>query len=513
MNLNLQIIKEELLSISFKFHYVHKATELSCAYPTIYSGEENLRGDVVYIAEAEKLPSKPVLKNIPSIICIKKPAQIYLEGKCNILYTEDEVSCLDLMNLLLETFHKYYNWETSMQNIIDKNLPLRELGKISKTFVNNPIYFHGAGFKCIFHIADDSNDNSSKLYQNYNNDYLTKENDYISLEEITLLMGDKEYNDAIFATQPTIYSAKLYGFRTLFYNIDQDNNYVARLCFAEVLNPFTDKDIAIIKILGEYLKKGIQGKDLDNYNRPKDLDEILNNLLSHHLVEELKIATVLHNFDWSINNDYLCMILETKTTDNFQKTLKATALQLSGILSVNCYSVFNDRIILIFNLTHRKITRNQLINIVIPHLRDNLFAAGISTVFNDFKNIYYYYEQSLIALELGKRVNPSYWYFRFEDYNLSYYISRCREQLIDEAIVPAGLKQLMKYDKKHNTSYTQLLKIYLENNMNIAETVRKAYLHRNTCLYRLERIRELLAMDLDDFDVRLTLMIGLKILF
>ena len=57
-----------------------------------------------------------------------------------------------------------------------------------------------------------------------------------------------------------------------------------------------------------------------------------------------------------------------------------------------------------------------------------------------------------------------------------------------------------------------LLRSYLENDRNIAVTSRILYLHRNTFIYRLERIGEILQMDLEVPRNRLILLIALEIL-
>ena len=41
---------------------------------------------------------------------------------------------------------------------------------------------------------------------------------------------------------------------------------------------------------------------------------------------------------------------------------------------------------------------------------------------------------------------------------------------------------------------------FFENNLNVSETSRKLYVHRNTLVYRLEKIKKLTGLDLREFD-------------
>ena len=59
-------------------------------------------------------------------------------------------------------------------------------------------------------------------------------------------------------------------------------------------------------------------------------------------------------------------------------------------------------------------------------------------------------------------------------------------------------------------SYAETLRIYLQNNESIAATAKELALHRSSLIDRLERIRQLLGLDLSDPDVRLLLQVILR---
>lgn len=53
--------------------------------------------------------------------------------------------------------------------------------------------------------------------------------------------------------------------------------------------------------------------------------------------------------------------------------------------------------------------------------------------------------------------------------------------------------------------------MFLENNLNVSETARQLYVHRNTLLYRLEKLEKLTGLDIRIFDDALTLKIALMV--
>jgi purine catabolism regulator len=70
---------------------------------------------------------------------------------------------------------------------------------------------------------------------------------------------------------------------------------------------------------------------------------------------------------------------------------------------------------------------------------------------------------------------------------------------------------LVKYDADHNSNLVQTLSAYFNNHGNISQTSDMLFIHRNTLLYRLDRIKTLTGQDLDDADERLALQLSLKV--
>jgi purine catabolism regulator len=73
------------------------------------------------------------------------------------------------------------------------------------------------------------------------------------------------------------------------------------------------------------------------------------------------------------------------------------------------------------------------------------------------------------------------------------------------------LSSLIRYDEQHHTDLLPTLAAYFENNGNMARTAHLLNIHRNTLVYRLGRITEILQLDMDDSNVRLNLHLALKI--
>ena len=61
----------------------------------------------------------------------------------------------------------------------------------------------------------------------------------------------------------------------------------------------------------------------------------------------------------------------------------------------------------------------------------------------------------------------------------------------------------------HETLFT--INKFFENNLNVSETSRKLFVHRNTLVYRLEKIKKLTGLDLREFDNAIVLKVALMV--
>jgi purine catabolism regulator len=97
--------------------------------------------------------------------------------------------------------------------------------------------------------------------------------------------------------------------------------------------------------------------------------------------------------------------------------------------------------------------------------------------------------------------------------DLGLYHLLCRLQGCDELdeFYKQTLAPLVEYDASHNTQLVSTLEAFFAHHGNASQTAESLYLHRNSLLYRLERISEIAGLDLDDADTRFSLQLALKL--
>ena len=74
-----------------------------------------------------------------------------------------------------------------------------------------------------------------------------------------------------------------------------------------------------------------------------------------------------------------------------------------------------------------------------------------------------------------------------------------------------SIRSLVEYDHRNETNLVETLDCYFACNCNVSETAKALYIHRNTLIYRIDKIRSVLGRDLKDSEERLLLQLGLRI--
>lgn len=136
------------------------------------------------------------------------------------------------------------------------------------------------------------------------------------------------------------------------------------------------------------------------------------------------------------------------------------------------------------------------------------YNVAIGTVVNDIKEVSRSYKEAQMALDVGK--------IFFEDKNVVTYSTLGIGRLIYQ--LPISLcKMFIKeiFDNKSPDEFDEetitTINKFFANNLNVSETSRQLFIHRNTLVYRLDKLQKNTRLDLRVFDDAITLKIALMV--
>ena len=133
---------------------------------------------------------------------------------------------------------------------------------------------------------------------------------------------------------------------------------------------------------------------------------------------------------------------------------------------------------------------------------------GIGTSVENIKDLARSYKEAQVALEVGKVFDTEKNIISYENLGIGRLIYQLPTTLCE-----MFLQEVFKNGSLDNLDRETLLTIqsFFENNLNVSETSRKLFVHRNTLVYRLEKIRKITGLDLREFDHAITFKVALMV--
>lgn len=123
--------------------------------------------------------------------------------------------------------------------------------------------------------------------------------------------------------------------------------------------------------------------------------------------------------------------------------------------------------------------------------------TGISGTANHLRELADRYKQSQMAIDVGRIFEDSSKIIKYDNLGIGRLIYQLPVTMCEMFLAEVFKKKQID-SLNDDTIYT--INKFFENNLNVSETSRKLYVHRNTLVYRLEKIMKLTGLDLRKFD-------------
>ena len=135
-------------------------------------------------------------------------------------------------------------------------------------------------------------------------------------------------------------------------------------------------------------------------------------------------------------------------------------------------------------------------------------VCGIGTVVDNLKDLALSFKEAQVALEVGKVFDTEKNIINYDNLGIARLIYQLPTTLCD-----TFLREVFKRGSIESLDQETLFTIqrFFENNLNVSETSRKLFVHRNTLVYRLEKIKKITGLDLREFDHAIVFKIALMV--
>ena len=135
-------------------------------------------------------------------------------------------------------------------------------------------------------------------------------------------------------------------------------------------------------------------------------------------------------------------------------------------------------------------------------------VIGIGSPAHHLRELADRYKEAQTAIEVGKVFDTEKSIISYENLGIGRIIYQLPTTLCEMFLSEVFKKNPIE-SLDQETLYT--INKFFENNLNVSETSRKLFVHRNTLVYRLEKIKKLTGLDLREFDHAIVFKVALML--
>ncbi|MDR2359830.1 MAG: helix-turn-helix domain-containing protein [Oscillospiraceae bacterium] len=148
---------------------------------------------------------------------------------------------------------------------------------------------------------------------------------------------------------------------------------------------------------------------------------------------------------------------------------------------------------------------------ILNALRDELMVTaiiGIGSTAKTLRDLPERYKEAQVAIEIGKVFSDEKTITRYDNLGIGRIIYQLPRTLCERFLAEIFKKSSIE-DLESEVLHT--INHFFDNNLNVSETSRKLFVHRNTLVYRLEKIKRITGLDIREFDHAIIFKVALMI--
>jgi sugar diacid utilization regulator len=281
-----------------------------------------------------------------------------------------------------------------------------------------------------------------------------------------------------------------------------DGIHIGYLVTLEANEHFNDINMKLYKLIADtcanimkYNKEQYFEKGYKNY------ESIFIDLINGHFVNRSVFLKATSNSKLNISGNYILVCLDIR---NYYSKKREDNFLLNSLIKMfnNSWTFYySENVITLIKLKEDE--RLPCLSEFKNFLKRNKLKAGISCSFNDLYLLSEHYSQAKRALEISEILQGSEELSYYEDCKFYDMLSKLHKGVGGDG---ANLKKfchsvifrILEYDTEHKTEYLKTLWVYINNGKNSLKTSQKMHIHKNTVIYRIQKLQEYFSVDLSD---------------
>lgn len=488
MKLSMSMIAQELPYLTLEKgsgHLRFSRCEVLCAGGV-------LEPDVLYLTRAGHIPAGLQAPEGGGAVCVGRVSLSMLPG-LEVLTVDEDVDVISLVNAVNAIFHRYGALELKLHEAVNGRQALQAvIALAAPLFSGNELLVLSPDFRVLAQSGPE-------LELLAVSGMAQPTDGALPDEAAAYLKNDRSFTQSRLERRPVLWEPAVFACPLISMNVFYQGEPACRVILAGSRRPFRDHDMELLGFAAGFVQQiydcAAPGPALLPQNR---LTDLLGVLIRGQKVDLYALSEELHRRGWDRHGSYVCLCIQPDTRSVQNKSLPYSCNLLNSRWPEVCAFACEEKIACLVELSAYGGRAEAFFAARVEQFRDLCFRVGVSDAFSDLLELHPSYRQSEIALRVGSRRDGQKWRYRFSDYSLDYIFQRLTGELDASHVASWRLRLLIDHDRQNKTEYCRTLYCYICCGMNAMKSARELYIHRTTMVYRLNRIRELTGLDLED---------------
>jgi sugar diacid utilization regulator len=222
------------------------------------------------------------------------------------------------------------------------------------------------------------------------------------------------------------------------------------------------------------------------------------------LMGNINTTALLHNrlFSTSLENYASFQLLSVPLKDH-NKIAASNLIKNFEVMFPGCWVVNYGGYVHVLRAFNGKVKISEDTGNRLTKIAERYFTQiCLSGVMMDLLELPVHYQNNLHSFKIADMIDEKRVLLEFENYKLFDLALTSVDNDIDnlDNYISTQVLKLREYDRSHNQNYFETLLNFLKYKESYRLTAERMFLHRNTVLYRITRIREEFEIEWDTFD-------------
>lgn len=420
------------------------------------------------------------------------------------LYVENETDALYLLIEVQQVFIRYNNWYNEILSAaLDGHHP-QEVLNLAVKMLDNPVAIIDSSSRTLMYAGEFHGVIEGSIWQS------VLENGFSQYEAFSAKFRKKLRKNHEQGQMLTYQSPFPNKENHISVPLLHDGILFAGLGMADINQPFTRSEIQLARIIADILSMSfaVSGKIP---HLSSEHTYYIDAILQGKTVDPILLDQYLRRLHWKQEDSYQLLCIRFLNGREFNRDERESVLFRLGLLFQESLGTYvNHTVVLVLRNPAGELS-SSCSGDLISYLAVQGMIAGYSTVVHSLANICYAYTQGVLAFQ-GKEESGLYYFL--DDY----------KNMIIESLYSLGdirsfchpvILSLYTQDKENGLHMIQTIYAFLSCGGSIAAAAKELNIHRNTLIYRLERLEAVCGIHLRNLDseLRFYLIITCQIIF